>query len=222
MIKITFLSPDRYLASAGANKLLSDYIDYSFQTRYLATSQATGWLSKQLADIKAQMQSDQARAAKLQREAEIYGVGQDKHNTTLSHLEALDSALTTALATRIVKEAAYRAMQAGDPEVSRRARAIAQAWEWRTVARHLRMNSLPYRRCVEKSRSRKRSVAQLMEKYGARNPQVIEANQPAAICRKHRSKRSLGDLANARKATWTLRLAPRAWLGRCFRSRRSG
>src|SRR6266852_134521 len=48
MIKITFLSTDRYLASAGANKVLNDYIDYSFQTRYNATTQATGWLSKQL------------------------------------------------------------------------------------------------------------------------------------------------------------------------------
>src|ERR1700683_220739 len=114
MIQVTFLNPDRYLASAAVNKLLNDYMDYSFQTRYLSTSQATNWLSKQLEEIKLQMQSDQARAAKLQREAEIFGVGQDKHNATLSHLEALDAALATAQGNRIVKEAAYRAMQNGD------------------------------------------------------------------------------------------------------------
>jgi polysaccharide biosynthesis transport protein len=176
MIKITFFNPDRYLASTGANKLLTDYIDYSFQTRYLATSQATSWLSKQLAEIKTQMQSDQARAAKLQREAEIYGVGQDKHNATLSHLEALDSALTTALATRIVKEAAYRAMQTGDPEViaglaNSSSVGVANGGAGPT-------NELLTIQTLRRQESeQKATLAQLTEKYGTRNPRVIEASQ---------------------------------------------
>src|ERR1700676_5302931 len=175
MIRITFLNPDRYLASAGANKLLSDYIDYSFQTRYLATSQATGWLSKQLAEIKTQMQSDQARAAKLQREAEIYGVGQDKHNATLSHLEALDSALTTALATRIVKEAAYRAMQAGDPEVVAglaNSSSVGVANGGAAPPNEL----LTIQTLRREESEQKANVAQLMEKYGPPTPGGTGAN----------------------------------------------
>ena len=176
MIKITFLSTDRYLASAGANKLLNDYIDYSFQTRYNATTQATGWLSKQLADLKTQMQADQARAAKLQREAEIYGVGLDKHNATLSHLEALDSSLTTALATRIVKEAAYRAMQAGDPEVVAglaNSSSVGVANGGGPSPNEL----LTIQTLRRQESDSKAALAQLMEKYGSRNPRVIEATQ---------------------------------------------
>jgi succinoglycan biosynthesis transport protein ExoP len=176
MIKITFLNPDRYLASAGANKLLNDYIDYSFQTRYLATTQATGWLGKQLTDLKTQMQADQARAAKLQREAEIYGVGPDKHNATLSHLEALDSALTTALATRIVKEAAYRAMQNGDPEVIAglaNSSSVGVANGGGPPPNEL----LTIQTLRRQESDSKAALAQLMEKYGSRNPRVIEATQ---------------------------------------------
>ena len=176
MIQITFLNTDPYLASAGANKLLSDYIDYGFQTRYLATSQATGWLSKQLEDIKVQMQSDQIRAAKLQREAEIFGVGQDKHNATLSHLEALDSALATAQATRIVKEAAYRAMQNGDPEVI--AGLASSASVGVAGGGVSPINPLLTIQTLRGQESQQRAIlAELMEKYGARNPQVIEAKQ---------------------------------------------
>jgi len=176
MIQVTFFNPDRYLASATANKLLSDYLDYNLQTRYVATSQTTGWLSKQLEEIKAKMQSDQARAAKLQRQAEIFGVGQDKHNATLSHLEALDAALATAQESRIVKEAAYRAMQNGDPEVIA---GLANSANMGVVGGGLTSTNvlLTIQTLRSQEEEQKARVAELVEKYGARNPQVIEANQ---------------------------------------------
>ena len=176
MIDVTFLSPDPYLASAVANKLLTDYIEYSFQQRFLATSQASSWLTTQLKELQGQMQTDQARAAKLQREAEIYGVGQDKHNATLSHLESLDSALATAQATRIVKEAAYRAVESGDPEVviglaNSSSMGVAGGGAMHT-------NELATMQALRAQESeQKGQLAHLTEKYGSRNPQVIEANQ---------------------------------------------
>jgi succinoglycan biosynthesis transport protein ExoP len=176
MIKITFLSTEAERASQVANKLLSDYIDFSFQTRYLATNQATGWLSKQLEDIKSQMQSDQARAAKLQTEAEIYGIGQDKHNATLSRLEALDAALATAQATRILKEAAYRAIQAGDPEVSA---GLANSSSVGVVGGGAPpTNELSTIQAMRRQESEQKArLAQLSEKYGSRNPQVLQGEQ---------------------------------------------
>jgi polysaccharide biosynthesis transport protein len=175
MIQVTFFSPDRYLASNGANKLLSDYIDYSFQNRFLATSQATGWLSKQLEEIKLQMESDQARAAKLQQQAEVYGFGQDKHNTMLAHLEALDTSLAAAQANRIVKEVAYRAMQTGDPEtVAGLANNVSMGVNGgATPINELStIQTLRSQEAISKAR-----VFELNEKYGAKNPQVMEANQ---------------------------------------------
>jgi capsular exopolysaccharide synthesis family protein len=175
MIQVTFLNPDRYLASAATNKLLNDYMDYSFQTRYLSTSQATSWLSKQLEEIKLQMQSDQARAARLQREAEIFGVGQDKHNATLSHLEALDAALATAQGNRIVKEAAYRAMQNGDPELIA---GLANSASMGVTGALMPTNELFTIQTLRAQESQQKAiVADMMEKYGARNPQVIEAKE---------------------------------------------
>jgi polysaccharide biosynthesis transport protein len=176
MIRVTFFNPDPNLASLVANRLLNDYIDYSFQLRYLATSQATGWLGAQLKDLKSQMQSDQARAAKLQREAEIFGVGHDKHNATLSHLESLDSALATAQATRIVKEAAYRAIQSGDPEVSF---GLANSSSMGVAGGGvMHTNELATMQALRAQESeQKAKLAHLNEKYGSRNPQVMEANQ---------------------------------------------
>jgi len=176
MIQVTFFSPDRYLASTGANRLLSDYIDYSFQTRYLATSQATGWLGKQLEELKAKMEADQARASKLQQEAEIYGVGQDKHNTIIAHLEALDASLASAQATRIVKEAAYRAMQTGDPEVI--AGLATSASVGVTGGGVTPINELSTIQALRAQEAlSKARLGELTEKYGSKNPQVIEANQ---------------------------------------------
>ncbi len=175
MIQVTFFNPDRYLAATGANKLLSDYIDYSFQNRFLATSQATGWLGKQLEELKLQMETDQARAAKLQQKAEVYGFGQDKHNTMLAHLEALDTSLAAAQANRIVKEVAYRAMQTGDPE--------AVAGLANNVSMGVNGGATPINELstIQTLRSQeaisKARVFELNEKYGANNPQVIEANQ---------------------------------------------
>jgi|HubBroStandDraft_5_1064220.scaffolds.fasta_scaffold01649_3 succinoglycan biosynthesis transport protein ExoP len=175
MIEVTFFNPDRYLAAEGANRLLSDYIDYSFQTRYLATTQATGWLGKQLEEIKAKMEADQARAAKLQQEAGVYGVGQDKHNTMLAHLEALDTSLAAAQANRIVKEVAYRAMQTGDPEtVAGLANNVSMGGAPATtpINELTTIQALRSQEAISKAR-----VFELNEKYGAKNPQVIEANQ---------------------------------------------
>jgi succinoglycan biosynthesis transport protein ExoP len=175
MIQVTFFSPDRYLASTGANRLLSDYIDYSFQTRYQATSQATGWLGKQLEDLKTKMEADQARAAKLQQEAEIYGVGQDKHNTMLAHLESLDASLASAQANRIVKEVAYREMQSGHPEA---VAGLANTASVGVANGATPINELYTIQALRAQESAgKARLSELMEKYGSKNPQVIEASQ---------------------------------------------
>jgi polysaccharide biosynthesis transport protein len=176
MIKVTFYSPDRYLASAVANRLLNDYIDYNFQTKYLATTQTTGWLGKQLEELKTKMESDQARAAKLQQQAEIYGIGQDKHNTMVTHLEALDASLATAQATRIVKEVAYRAMQSGDPEViAGLASSASVGVAGGGVTSVNELYTIQALRAQESER--KARLAELNEKYGSNNPLVIEATQ---------------------------------------------
>src|SRR5579863_2810375 len=175
MIQVTFYNPDRYLTASGANNLLSDYIDYSFQTKFLATSQATGWLGKQLEEIKLKMETDQAKAAKLQQEAEIYGFGQDKHNTILARLQALDTSLAAAQANRIVKEVAFRAMQTGGPEgVAGLANNVSMGVTGGAtpVNELTTIQALRSQEAISKAR-----VLELNEKYGAKNPQVIEATQ---------------------------------------------
>lgn len=175
MIQVTFFNPDRYLASTGANKLLSDYIDYSFQTKFLATSQATGWLGKQLDEIKLKMETDQAKAAKLQQEAEIYGFGQDKHNTILARIQALDTSLAAAQANRIVKEVAFRAMQTGGPEA---VAGLANDASMGVTGGATPVNELTTIQALRSQEAiSKARVFELNEKYGPKNPQVMEASQ---------------------------------------------
>jgi len=48
LIEIDYLNPDPKLAAAVVNELTQELIDYTFQTRYNATNQASAWLTGQL------------------------------------------------------------------------------------------------------------------------------------------------------------------------------
>jgi len=116
LIKISYTNPDPKLAAAVVNCLIRDFQEYTFQTRYIVTAQASGWLSGQITDLKKQTEELQARAIKLQRETGMFGDNQD-HNIILAKLEDLNTGLSVAESNRILKGAIYHTVQAGGPEL---------------------------------------------------------------------------------------------------------
>ena len=116
LISIAYSDPDPARAAAVVNALVQALSNYSFQSRSSAATQSASWLSTQLAGLREQTEALDARAAALDRASGAYG-DDDSHNVVLARLDSLNAALATAESNRIVREAIWRAVQTGDPEV---------------------------------------------------------------------------------------------------------
>jgi polysaccharide biosynthesis transport protein len=116
VIEIRFRSPDAQLAAKVVNRLSSAYVERNFRTRYDATMQASSWLSKQLDELKANVEQSQEKLAKYQKQKGLIG-SDENNNLTLSKLDDISKRLTEAEADRITKEARYRLAQTGNPDL---------------------------------------------------------------------------------------------------------
>ncbi len=116
LIAIGYSDPDPTRAAAVVNALVQSLSDYGFHSRSSAAAQSAAWLSAQLAGLKQQTETLDARAAALDRASGAYG-DDDAHNVVLARLDSLNAALSAAESSRIVREAIWRAVQSGDPEV---------------------------------------------------------------------------------------------------------
>jgi succinoglycan biosynthesis transport protein ExoP len=129
LIEITYLSSDPKLAAAVVNDLIQALTDYSFQTRYNATSQASDWLGGQLSDLRKQSEDLQAKVVSLQRASGVYTLGGGNesegktpggtgiYSSVLDRLQQSTASLTQAESNRILKGAVYQAVKSGDAEL---------------------------------------------------------------------------------------------------------
>ena len=116
LISIGYSDPDPARAALVVNTLVQALSDYGFQSRSSAAAQSASWLSAQLAGLKQQTEALDARAAALDRASGNYG-DDDSHNPVLSRLDTLNATLASAESSRIVREAIWRSVENGDPEV---------------------------------------------------------------------------------------------------------
>jgi polysaccharide biosynthesis transport protein len=129
LIEITYYNPDPKIAAAVVNHLIQALTDYSFQTRYNATSQASDWLGGQLSDLRKQSEDLQAKVVKLQRDSGVYTLGGGSesdsksqggtgiYSSVLDRLQQATASLTQAESNRILKGAVYQAVKSGDAEM---------------------------------------------------------------------------------------------------------
>lgn len=173
LISVSFLSTDPELAKSVLNQLLSDFVDYNDNVRYAAAKDDEGWLSKQLVDLKTNVEQTQQRAAALQRQTGIYGAGSDaSHDLVLARLEALNQELTGAEQNRIVKEAILREVQHSNPEaISNLSGNAGQAGSPGSVNALALIQSLRQQEATLSSQ-----LAELSSKFGSKYPRVIETN----------------------------------------------
>lgn len=115
-VAITFRNPDPELARDIVNRLISDYTQRTFMTRYDDTMKASDWLSGQMAQIKLDVENSEAKLADLQKQTGIFGTDEN-NNLVLSKLDDLSKELTDAEADRITKEAQYHIAESGNPEL---------------------------------------------------------------------------------------------------------
>ncbi|HVW76112.1 MAG TPA: polysaccharide biosynthesis tyrosine autokinase [Alloacidobacterium sp.] len=124
IIEIHYTNPDPKLTSAVVNMLIKSLQDYTYQTRYDATTQASQWLSDQMGDLRKQSEDLQAKVVNLQRESGVYSLGttdaqgrEQAYSGVLDQLQQATTALNLAEQNRIVRGAIAKAAETGDAEM---------------------------------------------------------------------------------------------------------
>jgi capsular exopolysaccharide synthesis family protein len=124
LIEIHYLNPDPKLAAAVVNELTQALVDYTFQTRYDATNQASAWLTGQLTELRKTSEDLQMKVVKLQRESGVYSLGtvdatgkEMAYSGVLDQLQQATAELSQAQQNRILKGAIAQAAKSGNAEM---------------------------------------------------------------------------------------------------------
>jgi succinoglycan biosynthesis transport protein ExoP len=124
LIVISYISSSPQISAAVVNQLMKSLVDYTFQTRYNATNEASHWLAGQMDDLRKEAEDLQAKVVQLQREAGVYSLGtadatgkEVAYSATLDRLQQSTVALTQATSDRILKGGIYEMVRSGDPEM---------------------------------------------------------------------------------------------------------
>lgn len=115
IISISYSSLNSKLAADIVNKVISAYIQRSYETRYASTQRVSQWLSSQLDDLKQQVETSQEQMMDLQRKLGIVGFDPN-HNQISAALEDLSKAAGEAKIARIIAESRYRVLSGMDPD----------------------------------------------------------------------------------------------------------
>ena len=115
IIRIGYSSLSAQLSADIVNKLIQDYIQRSFQTRFESTQRVSVWLSKQLDDLREQVDTAQHNMLDLQKRLGTLGFDAS-HNQIATSLEDLAKAEGLAKLARILAEARYRTLSESDPD----------------------------------------------------------------------------------------------------------
>jgi capsular exopolysaccharide synthesis family protein len=114
IIRLSYSSLSANLSADIVNRLVADYIQRSYETRYLSTQRVSQWLSGQLDDLKRQVETSQEAMIDLQRKLGMLGFDPTKNQNSTT-LEDLSVAVAQARINRILAESRYREMSSMDP-----------------------------------------------------------------------------------------------------------
>ena len=124
LIQISYTNPDPQLAARVVNTLTKELTDYSFQTRFDATREASRWLGDQMGDLRRSSEELQAKVVNLERQSGVYSLGgsdaqgrQIAYSGVLDRLQQATLALTAAEQNQILKGAIAHAAESGDAEM---------------------------------------------------------------------------------------------------------
>src|SRR6202167_818360 len=112
LLLISYRSPDPQLSADVVNHTARSYIRHTYDIRYQAASQMTGYMEKQLEELKAKMERSAGALANLEKDLDVINP-EEKTNVFSARLLHLDNDLTAAEVDRAGKEAAYNAVKGG-------------------------------------------------------------------------------------------------------------
>ncbi len=107
LVKIHFDSHYPELSRQVPDHLASNYIQQNLENRFTATEQAKVWLTQQLDDLKAKVESADEALQSFGLKHNIVSL-EEKENVTMQRLTELNQALIEAESGRMAKEALYQ------------------------------------------------------------------------------------------------------------------
>lgn len=132
LIGVTYNSRDAKQAAQIANALIESYKSQYLKSHYDATSEASDWLTKQLSELKTNVENSEKKLTDFEKESGILSLdmmtptgSKDEpgggapgiHSVVIQKLDALNAELTVAEANRIEKEAIYRLAQTSNEDL---------------------------------------------------------------------------------------------------------
>lgn len=183
LIEINYQNPDPKLAAAVVNKLTQSLIDYTFKTRFEATTEATKWLSGQLDDLRQDSENLQTKVVDLQKQSGVYSLGstdaqghEQAYSDVLDQLQQASAAASAAAQNRILKGAIAHAADTGDAEMLSGLAGNSMAGQSQSVS-----NSLALIQNLRQQEATEQASLQEMEaKFGAGYPKLAEVRSNIA------------------------------------------
>ncbi|MDE1155692.1 MAG: polysaccharide biosynthesis tyrosine autokinase [Acidobacteriaceae bacterium] len=114
IIRITATTLSPRLSADIVNKLITEFIRRSMQTRFDATKRASDFLSGQLGDLKQKVEESQARVIELGKRVGMLGLDAGKSQIN-NDLDTLTRAVGDAEIQRILSESRYKVLSHMDP-----------------------------------------------------------------------------------------------------------
>jgi succinoglycan biosynthesis transport protein ExoP len=116
IVRISCNTGKAQLSADIVNQLVQDYITRSFQSRADATKRVEDFFSRQLDDLKKEVNTSQERMLDLQKRLGVLGFD-PKDNQITTTLDELNHAAGVAEITRIQAETRYQVLSSMDPSI---------------------------------------------------------------------------------------------------------
>ncbi|HQR65938.1 MAG TPA: polysaccharide biosynthesis tyrosine autokinase [Thermoanaerobaculia bacterium] len=115
LVELSFTAGSPKLAADIANAIAAAFIEWNTESKFRVVGQASEFLSKQIEQLKSEVEEREKKLQSYSREKDIVSVD-PQTNITLQKLEALNRDLSAATSDRVAKEAKYYEMQNARPE----------------------------------------------------------------------------------------------------------
>jgi capsular exopolysaccharide synthesis family protein len=112
LVLISYRSTDPQLSADVANAVARSYVEHIYRMQIDSATSASGFMTKQLDDLKARMERSSAALAQFEKELNVINPEQ-KTNITSQRLLQLNTEYTNAQADRVRKEAAFNSTKSG-------------------------------------------------------------------------------------------------------------
>jgi capsular exopolysaccharide synthesis family protein len=116
LVEVQFESGDPELAARVANAHVQNYIEQNFRSKYDATTQASGFLSQELEELRIKVEKSEDARVTYERQNQIWLID-EKQNITTQTLGDLNKAVTEAQTALASSEAFYRMAASGNVDL---------------------------------------------------------------------------------------------------------